>query len=86
MEDDFVFPDRPADLCDPRCELPLRCADLVDVAGLEKEELDEFVDREEVWRESFSFTGRRRKPCHRDFARLEIVAFRTRIGRFLCVG
>jgi hypothetical protein len=49
-----VFPDRPADLCDPRCELPLRCADLVDVAGLEKEELDEFVDREEVWRERVS--------------------------------
>ena len=43
--DDFVFPDRPADLCDPRCELPLRCADLVDVTGLEREELDEFVDR-----------------------------------------
>jgi hypothetical protein len=49
MEDDFVFPDRPADLCDPRCELPLRCADLVDVSGLEKEELDEFVDSE-FWR------------------------------------
>ena len=45
MEDDFVFPDRPADLCDPRCELPLRCVDLVDVSGLEREDLDEFVDR-----------------------------------------
>ena len=45
MEDDFVFPDRPADLCDPRCELPLRCSDLVDVSGLEREDMDEFVDR-----------------------------------------
>lgn len=54
MDDEFSFPDRPADLCDPRCELPLRCVDLVDVSGLEKEELDEFVDREFVLFFSFA--------------------------------
>ena len=71
MEDDFVFPDRPADLCDPRCELPLRCADLVDVSGLEREELDEFVDRTSCGGRQgvflFQFRRRRRRRRRREF-------------------
>ena len=65
MEDDFVFPDRPADLCDPRCELPLRCAELVDVAGLEREDLDEFVDRTEFFVFAVSVSSASSAACFR---------------------
>ena len=87
MEDDFVFPDRPADLCDPRCELPLRCVDLVDVSGLEREDLDEFVDRTS-WEffGSVFFQFRRRRQRAFALRRKEsrqLTALRTRIGSSL---
>ena len=71
MEDDFVFPDRPADLCDPRCELPLRCADLVDVSVLEKEELDEFVDRKWSFPLFFQFRRHFRRRRESQFRLLD---------------
>ena len=47
MADEFAFPLRPGDLERPECDHPLKCGpDLTDVAALDKDEADEFCERE----------------------------------------
>jgi len=46
MSDEFAFPARPADLESARCDLPLKCgSELTDVAGLDRDDADEFCER-----------------------------------------